>query len=255
MNLITCHSQASGESKEMVQRDGRRSSVHARSTRKAYSAIRRDIFETNRVANLLPQLDAHLLGHAFRDAHRSDAPWLRAPHDAKCCVAILVQVLRNLSRFPGARLAHKDDDRVVADHVEERLTAAVDGQEASLLINCLGARKLGRRFIGLLHVIGIPRFGASVVIACLFATRRTQRLHCLLGERVLLSVAPLAIVRRLLLLLDAEDIADHCACHVELVLHRLLAFAPLALVTHQLGAFLRDDRHVGCGILDRKHRL
>ena len=61
--------------------------------------VARAILKADGVANLLPQLDAHLLAHTRRNAHGCYAARLRAPDLSDLRIPDLMQVLRQLCRL------------------------------------------------------------------------------------------------------------------------------------------------------------
>mmetsp|Transcript_48295 Transcript_48295/g.116129 ORF Transcript_48295/g.116129 Transcript_48295/m.116129 type:complete len:439 (+) Transcript_48295:308-1624(+) len=114
-----------------------------------HGAIRRAVLEADRVAHLVAQLGAHLLGDARRHRHGGDAPRLRAADLLVVSgVARLVQVLRDLRRLARARLAHDDEHLVLVDRLDDLLAVGEDWQALAHLRQRLLHRR--RRHLGLL---------------------------------------------------------------------------------------------------------
>eukprot|EP00965_Chrysotila_dentata_P045002 1494767-Pleurochrysis_carterae.AAC.5 len=89
----------------------------------------RHVLETDRVPNLLAQLDVHLLGHALRDAHRRHATRLRACHQlTPASDARVHHEGRDLRRLAGARLTDEDDGLVLLHHFEKLVLLLPNGK-------------------------------------------------------------------------------------------------------------------------------
>jgi hypothetical protein len=74
------------------------------------------------------------LGHSLRNAHGGDPAGLRAADLAAGGVAGLGEVLRDLGRLPGARLADHDEHLVVVDRIDQLVLQLEDRQALSLLL-------------------------------------------------------------------------------------------------------------------------
>ncbi len=112
------------------------------------------VLEADGIANLVAQLHAHLFTHTLSDRHGGHSARLCAPYQPCLRIPILVQVLGQLGRLAAAGLADNDDNAVVADDIEQVLPHSEDGKVLPLLLDGLGARKVGRGLSLALHVVG-----------------------------------------------------------------------------------------------------
>ena len=55
------------------------------------------IFKSDGISNFIAKTDSHFLGHSLGDGHGCNAPWLCATDQAVVCVAILMQVLKQIN--------------------------------------------------------------------------------------------------------------------------------------------------------------
>ena len=110
---------------------------------------------------------------------------------------------------------------VVADDVEELLAHGEDGQVLALLLDALLLRELGLLLLVNLHVV--------------------RKLLVVPVVELVVGVALLLVV----LLLDAEEVAQLGAGQLPLLLRGLLALGLLAVDLDEAGALLGHHRHVG----------
>ena len=178
----------------------------------------------------------HFLGDTLGDGHGGDTTRLRAANEAALGVAVLVQVLRELSGLARARLADHNDHAVLAYDLEQLLFDGKDGQELALLFERVVLGELGHRFALVGHVVG--ELLALLVVNGLLATAA-------IGTRDLFVA----------LVLHAEQVAELGAGQVVDLGGGERALLLLAIATHRLAALAAHDRHVGRRVLERHDGL
>ena len=200
--------------------------------------VGRDVFKSNRVADLVAQLAADLLRDARRDAHRRDPSRLRARHTAVLAEAVLSHVLRELRRLAASGLADHDHDLVVPDHGQDVVAHGEGRQRAPLLRYRLARRELRRPRVrreraALAHVLRVGRRLPVVEGLFFFFLRR----------RVVL----------LLLIINPQRLAHARAPELPEPVAHLLPVARLAHLPQQGRPVPRVRRHVARRVLDRRH--
>mmetsp|Transcript_8266 Transcript_8266/g.18466 ORF Transcript_8266/g.18466 Transcript_8266/m.18466 type:complete len:218 (-) Transcript_8266:58-711(-) len=92
------------------------------------------ILEADRVSHLFAELNVHLLRHAFRDAHGSDAARLRARDHALAAVNAALEHHRgDLRGLATTSLSHKHDGLILLDQIEEGIPLLPHGEVLALL--------------------------------------------------------------------------------------------------------------------------
>ena len=105
----------------------------------------RDILKTNGIANELPQLAIHLFAHSFRHGDGGHSPRLGAPNRPFSRIALLMQILCELSGLTTTRLPHYNNHSVFFHHLEKFLPNRINRQELPLLLDGLELRELAHR--------------------------------------------------------------------------------------------------------------